>query len=596
MVAAAAVFAVVVVAACESDNPVSPNPSAWRWSWEQPRPTGATIRGIGGWTEFDQWAVGDGGLVMRYRGLGWSPVFGLPTGRTFYDVVAFSSSEAFIVGEAGTIISVNGSPQNSTTTNDLYSLFGFSSGNLIAVGAAGTIVTNDGGGWQTANSPTPNDLYGVWCLDDGEKVAVGAGGVVIRSNAGGPWALDPAFTTRDLNAVWADKPGDWFAVGNGGEIWQDRGAGWIPMASPRGDDFYDVFGSDSAYVFAVGDADSILFYDQISWRPVAPNPSGHLDAIWATLCPLGAATSGARGSFAAHCSNTYFAGAGGLVTRYTLFNTYEAMTDVLTLANVRGIHGRSSGDLYAVGDGGTVLRNDGTAWTLSPTGLTEALNDVFVASPLEVFVVGDVGLVLRGADDAWTPLTSGTTSNLRGVWADFATRAFAVGDAGTILHFDGVDWNPEAAPVADYADVWGFASGEVVAVGSGGVIAENETGDWSTMTSPVGTGLRGVWGTSLSNAFAVGDAGVILHLGNDGQWRATTAPVFDDWVAVSGSGGVAWAVGARGHVLRHDGSMWNLEETLPVEGLGGVFVRSAERVFVTGSLGAVIRFRLESTD
>ena len=62
-----------------------------------------------------------------------------------------------------------------------------------------------------------------------------------------------AFSTRDLNAVWADKPGDWFAVGDGGKIWQNRGAGWTPMASPRSDDLFDVLGSDSAYVWAVGD-------------------------------------------------------------------------------------------------------------------------------------------------------------------------------------------------------------------------------------------------------------------------------------------------------------------------------------------------------
>ena len=79
------------------------------------------------------------------------------------------------------------------------------------------------------------------------------------------------------------------------------------MASPQSDDLHDVFGSDSAYVWAVGDTDSILFYDQISWQPVRPNPSGHLDAIWATICAISVAADGA------HCSNTFFAGAGGAV-------------------------------------------------------------------------------------------------------------------------------------------------------------------------------------------------------------------------------------------------------------------------------------------
>jgi hypothetical protein len=70
-----------------------------------------------------------------------------------------------------------------------------------------------------------------------------------------------------LRAIWADKPRDWFVVGDNGEIWQERGSGWTAMASPRTDDLHDVFGSDSAFVFTVGDADSILFYDGFTWSP-----------------------------------------------------------------------------------------------------------------------------------------------------------------------------------------------------------------------------------------------------------------------------------------------------------------------------------------
>lgn len=588
---AATVACAFVVAACGDDDPASPSATHWVWSWDHPLPSGATMRGIGGWTEFDQWAVGDGGMIAHYRGLAWRAVPS-PTTHTLFDVVGFSPTDVFMVGEAGTILGPGLSLQPSTTSNDLYSLFGFSALNLIAVGANGTIVANDGGGWQAVTSPTSNDLNGVWCLTNGEKVAVGAAGAVIRSN-GGPWSVVPAFTSRDLNAVWADKPGDWFAVGDGGEIWRDDGSGWSPMASPRSDDLYDVFGSDSAYVFAVGDGDSILFYDRIAWRPLVPSPSGHLDAIWATICPLSASPPGARATDAVHCSNTYFAGAGGIVTRYTLLSSYEIETDALTFADLHGIHGQGNQDVYAVGDDGTVIRRDATGWSLSPTGVTETLRDVFVVSPLDVYLVGDGGRMLRGADDAWTPVDVGTSANLRGIWAEHATRVIAVGDAGTILRFDGVDWIPEAAPIVDYTDVWGFSSDDAIAVARGGLIAVRDAAGWSAAFSPVATDLHGVWGTSTSNAFAVGDAGVILHLGDDGQWRAMSVPVLDDWVAVSGSGGQVWMVGAGGSVLRYDGVSWNVEESPPVAGFGGVFVRSGE-VFATGTTGAVVGFRLEA--
>jgi hypothetical protein len=591
---AAAVACALVVAACGGgDDPSSPYATHWVSSWDHPRPSGAAMRGIGGWTEFDQWAVGDGGLIAHYRGLEWRMVPS-PTTHTLFDVVGFSPTDVFMVGAAGTVLGPGLVLQPSTTSNDLYSLFGFSAINLIAVGANGTIVANDGGGWQAVTSPTSNDLYGVWCLTNGEKVAVGAAGTVIQSN-GGPWSVVPAFTSRDLNAVWADKPGDWFAVGDGGEIWRDDGSGWSPMASPRSDDLYDVFGSDSAYVFAVGDGDSILFYDQIAWRPVVPSPSGHMDAIWATICPLSASPPGARAPDAVHCSNTYFAGAGGVVTRYTLLSSYEMQTDALTFVDLHGIHGQGSQDVYAVGDDGTLLRRDATGWSLSPTGVTETLRDVFVVSPLDVYAVGDGGRLLRGADGAWTASVVGTGANLRGIWVENATRVIAVGDAGTILLFDGFDWIPEAAPVADYTDVWGFSSDEALAVARGGVIATRDPGGWSTMRSPIVTDLNGVWGTSPQNAFAVGDAGVIIRLGGDRRWGIMATPALDDWVAVSGSGSEVWAVGAGGNVLRYDGVAWNVEESPPVAGLGGVFVRSGE-VFATGTLGAVVAFRLEADE
>jgi len=579
-----------VLSACGDDNPADPSTPRWAWSWEHPLPSGAAIRGIGGWNEFDQWAVGDGGAIAHYRGQEWRTVAS-PTTHTLYDVVGFSTTDVFMVGEAGTVLGPGFAIQPSTTSNDLYSLFGFSAINLIAVGANGTVVANDGGGWQPVASPTSSDLYGVWCLSNGEKVAVGAAGTVIRSN-GGPWSVVPAFTSRDLNAVWADKPGDWFAVGDGGEIWHDGGSGWSPMESPRSDDLYDVFGSDSAYVFAVGDGDSILFYDRVVWRPIVPSPSGHLDAIWATICPLFTSTPGARARNTVHCSNTYFAGAAGVVTRYTLLNSYETLTDALTFADLRGVHGQSSGDVYAVGDDGTVLRDNTAGWSLSPTGVTEALHDVFVVSPLDVFVVGDDGRVLRGAGNAWTPSVVGMGANLHGIWAENATRVIVVGDAGTVLRFDGLDWSPEAAPVADYTDVWGFASGGEIAVGRGGVIIVHEPGGWADMTSPVVTDLRGVWGTSPSDAFAVGDAGVILHSSSGGEWRSMFAPVIDDWVAVAGGNGESWVVGKGGNVLRYGDSTWHLEERPPIAAFGGIFVRTGE-VFATGSLGAVVGFRPE---
>jgi hypothetical protein len=600
-----AMVAALAVGAAGCDDTVAPGAGAWRSSWSHPLPHGATIRGIGGPGDFNQWAVGDGGLIVHYRGLGWSAVPS-PTTRALRDVVAFSDGAVFMVGDGGTIIGPGLRAQASPTTSDLYALFGYSANNLIAVGAGGAIVANDGGGWQTVATPTTSDLFGVWGLVNGEVIAVGAGGTVIRA-VGGVWSAVPPFTARDLNAVWADKPGDWFAVGDGGEIWHDDGSGWATMASPRTDDLYDVFGSDSAYVFAVGDADSILFYDQIAWRALAPNPSGHLDAISATLCEISA--SDPRSRDALHCSNTHFAGAGGALARYTLLGNYEVpavvgwrrytASDALGYSDLRGVHGHENGDVYAAGDGGALLRHGGAAWSLSPTGVAEDLHDVFAVSPLDVFVVGDGGRALRGADGAWVPIATGSASALRGVWGRSGSQVYAVGDGGTVLRFDGADWSAEAAPTADYTDVWGFTSGEwgftsgePIAVARGGVVVQRSAGAWAPMTPALASDLYGVWGRSPRDAYAVGAAGVILRL-DAGGWRAMASGVSDDVVAVSGRGSAVWVVTRSGTALRLEGTSWRVETSPAVTGYGGVFVHGADRVYATGSTGVVIRFQWE---
>jgi hypothetical protein len=181
--------------------------------------------------------------------------------------------------------------------------------------------------WNFQASGTTNHLNGVYALPDGEAYAVGDSGVVTHRVAG-TWSVVPKFTSSRLRSVWADKPRDWFAAGDNGEIWQERGAGWKQMVSPRTDDFYAITGSDSAFVFAAGAADSILFYDGFDWRPIAPRHADRLEGIWATTCALPPSLSAPGASFAGlHCSNTYFAGTTSVVTRFTLLGSYEVMND-----------------------------------------------------------------------------------------------------------------------------------------------------------------------------------------------------------------------------------------------------------------------------
>ena len=59
--------------------------------------------------------------------------------------------------------------------------------------------------------------------------------------------------------------------------------------------------------------------------------------------------------------------------------------------------------------------------------------------------------------------------------------------------------------------VWGSSGSDVFAVGDYGTIVHYDGMTWSPMSSGTYNHLRGVWGSSGSDVFAVGDYGTILH-------------------------------------------------------------------------------------
>ncbi|MBI5480726.1 MAG: hypothetical protein HY906_17845, partial [Deltaproteobacteria bacterium] len=119
-----------------------------------------------------------------------------------------------------------------------------------------------------------------------------------------------------------------------------------------------------------------------------------------------------------------------------------------------GVWGSSATDVFAVGEWGTILHYNGSAWSPMASGTTRWLYGVWGSSATDVFAVGSGGTILHYNGSAWSPMTSGTTQNLWGVWGSSATDVFAVGSAGTILQLSGARptlyGGPCASPVPLY--------------------------------------------------------------------------------------------------------------------------------------------------
>ena len=77
---------------------------------------------------------------------------------------------------------------------------------------------------------------------------------------------------------------------------------------------------------------------------------------------------------------------------------------------------------------------------------------------------------------------------------------------------DGSVWWPMDTGTTNLLNgVWGSSATDVFAVGDNGAIMHYDGTTWSTMSSGTTNDLNAVWGNSATDVFAVGDNGTIVH-------------------------------------------------------------------------------------
>jgi hypothetical protein len=99
---------------------------------------------------------------------------------------------------------------------------------------------------------------------------------------------------------------------------------------------------------------------------------------------------------------------------------------------LRAIWGSDASNVWAVGDAGTILKWDGTAWSQQYSGTASSLYGVWGSDASNIWAVGDAGTILKWNGAAWSPQSSGTANILYSVWGSDASNIWAVGNAGTI--------------------------------------------------------------------------------------------------------------------------------------------------------------------
>ncbi len=464
--------------------------------------------------------------------------------QAWTDAWAASAADVFVVGGTGSVMRPNGSsfPVSSTGSLELLlAVAGSSATDVVAVGTSGTIRRWNGTAWSGEASGTTALLLGAWALSATNQVAVGQNGTILRWN-GSAWSAETSGTTQGLNEVWAASASAVFAVGGSGTILQYGGSSWSAMTSGTTVTLNGVFGTSSSSVWAVGDAGTIRFWNGATWSGQTSGTTQNLADVWA-----------------ASANDVWAVGKAGTILRWN-GSAWSAVASP-TNQELAGVFGSGPNDVYAVSSADVVIRWDGSAWKQLPTISSVAYAGVTVpAAAIQTLTQPP-------------SLTTASVADPQGIVLDAAGNAY-VASTGThqVLRVDALT---RAVTVVAGTGRSGFG-GDGGTAGPSGAITPQE--------------LRGVWGPSSSDVFAVGAGGTILHW-NGSAWTATASPVTTDLAAVHGtSGSAVFACGVGGVALRYDGTSWTALATGTTSDLLGVFAAASNDVFFCGARGTLLRW------
>jgi Quinohemoprotein amine dehydrogenase, alpha subunit domain III len=157
------------------------------------------------------------------------------------------------------------------------------------------------------------------------------------------------------------------------------------------------------------------------------------------------------------------------------------------------------------------------------------------------------------------------------------TAATAASPDGWATQTSGTTWTLNG--------IWGTSSTDIFAVGENGTILHYNGAIWDSMDSGVLVAMYDVWGSSSTDVFAVGQNGVICHYdgtGWSGMSSGTNKNLEGVWGTASDN---VWAVGNNGTILNYDGTSWDNVTSNTGTHLNGIWGSCSTDVFAVGATG-----------
>ncbi|MBT9558859.1 MAG: hypothetical protein IV100_22705 [Myxococcales bacterium] len=489
------------------------------------------------------------------------------------------------VGDRGALVTYGGgtwAPVGRLTAEDLHGVATLPNGDAFVVGAKGTVLRRDSAGWNRLVSGVEDDLHAVAAASADEVWAVGAEGRIVHFD-GSTFETEPSNTLSDLFAITVPPGGSPIAGGTGGRVFKRQGGQWVQIqATGPSVDIRDVFATSAQFSVAVGTKGTILVSTGGAWSAQVSN-----DALERDLYAV----------FGTSDTNVFAVGDGGIVIRYDgeKWTVMPTEGPLYSIADFRGLSGHTVGEAqyaFAVGAGGAIQRFDGSEWRDARSGPDLALEAVAVRSATDALAVGEQGLALRWKDGiGWSSLAPFSSHDLHGVAATEEGYVI-VGDTGLLGTVDAsskVTLVDTATESALRAVAW--KDGKGLAVGTGGTALWIDAGTSAEATGVVAR-LEGVTFLGDGAALVVGDAGTVLRRSTAGEWSPISVPTAVNLASVAVADSLVTLVGDHGTVLEGDGQTFTRVFELPGLFLYGVSTNGSTPVAV-GWAGRSIR-RTES--
>lgn len=239
-----------------------------------------------------------------------------------------------------------------------------------------------------------------------------------------------------------------------------------------------------------------------------------------------------------------------------LWRVVPTLQPVTLYAAARGPDGK----VWAVGERGTLLSFEGTAWNPPvATGVTTTLRAIAIDAQGTMTIAGDLGIMLVGTPPSLQRVRHSMTEDFSAL-AWHQQQLYVGTRTGVVAGYDGSDFvrsQVSSLPINSLTT----RDGALVAAGDDGLFSSSDGSNWSAMTTPViarwlevHSDADGLW--ALGRRVTVG-AEPILIRGPGPDWRSASLPTGGVQAMSWGTGSAdRWVVTESSVFRQQVGSAW----------------------------------------